>query len=347
MTNEGNIFEEYAEKKTLSDKMKKPKFWIKYILIILFLVFALFIYNSYKNTWSKDEVKNSIEILSVETGWLEGESELRETAARILPFLSFKVKNTGKKPLHYVNFESVFEFQVDGAVQSNGFYAAFESPLPPGETSDVILLKAVNGYTASSKEAFYMNKDKWRKVNAKVFARTQGSPPVRVGGLYPVEQKITGFRTDIDIESENNTASRVDVVISDSGWIYKSLKGKNVLVYPSITFRIKNTGDSTLSNLGLKGIFRFEKNGERFNFGYPAVKGDLEPGKESDEITIRSEFGINASSLQALYNNIFEWDEVTVKLMIKVIDSQFETLGEFPVKNEVKGVKVIKKIAEQ
>ncbi len=343
MNNEGNIFEEYAEKKTLSSRMKKPKFWIKYILIILFLVFAILIYNSYKNTWSKDDVKNSIEIVSVETGWIEGKSELRETAARILPFLSFKVKNIGEKPLHFVNFESVFEFQADGAIQSNGFYAAFESPLQTGETSDVILLKAVNGYTASSKEAFYMNKDKWRKVNAKVFARTQGSPPVRVGGLYPVDQKITGFRGDIDIESENNLADVVEVVVTDSGWIYKTLEGKNVLVYPSITFKIKNTGDKTLSKLGLKGVFRFEKNGERFNFGYPAVKGDLEPGKESEEITIRSEFGIQASSLQALYNNMFEWDEVTVKLMIKVITSKFESIGEFPVKNEVKGVNVVNK----
>ncbi|MEN8223529.1 MAG: hypothetical protein ABFR36_09775, partial [Acidobacteriota bacterium] len=212
-----------------------------------------------------------------------------------------------------------------------------------GETSDVFLIKGVNGYTASSKEAFYKNKDKWRKLNAKLFARTKGSPPVRVGGLYPVEQKITGLGTDMDIENEYSLAARVEVVVTNSGWIYKTLEGKNVLVYPSITFKIKNTGETTLSKLGLKGIFRFEKNGERFNFGYPVVKGKLEPGKESQEITIRSEFGINASSLQALYDNIFEWDEVTVKLMIKKIDSQFETLGEFPVKNEVQGVKVINK----
>jgi len=343
MNNEGNIFEEYTEKKTLLEKMKKPKFWIKYILIVLLIVFAIFIYNSYKSTWSRDDVKNSIEIVSVETGWMEGKSELRETAARILPFLSFKVKNIGKKPLHFVNFESVYEFQSDGAVQSSGFFAAFQSPLAVGETSDIIVLKAVNGYTASSKEAFYKNKDKWRKVNGKIFARTQGSPPVRVGGLYPVDQQITGFRADIDIESAINLAAKIEVVITDSGWLYKTLEGKNVLVYPSITFRIKNTGDTTLSKLGLKGIFRFERNGERFNFGYPAVKGDLEPGKESEKITMRSEFGIHASSLQALYNNIFEWDEVTVKLMIKVIDSQFESIGDFPIKNEIKGVKVINK----
>jgi len=341
MSDGEKLFEEYAREKPVSERMKNPKFWIKYILIVVFVVLAVILYNNYQGSWSRADVKNSIEILSAETGWVEGKSELRETATRILPFVSFKVKNIGDQPLHFVNFEGVFEFQSDGTIQTSGFHAAFETPLSPGETSDMFFIRGVNGYTASSREAFYQNKDKWRKLNAKIFARTKGSPPVRVGGLYPVEQNITGFRSDVDIEKESHLAGRVEVKVTGSGWTYKQLEGKNVLVYPFITFKIKNNGDTVLSRLGLKGVFRFERNGERFNFGYPAVKGDLEPGQESEEIRMRSEFGIKASSLQALYNNMFEWDEVTVKLMIKGLQTLFEPIGEFPVKNEVEGVKVI------
>ena len=341
MANDEKLFEEYMKDSTMAEKMKSPKFWIKFILIIISLILVVMIYNSFRDTWSNDDVKNSIEILSTETGWIEGKSELRETTARILPFLSFKVKNIGESQLHFVNFECVFEFQADGKTQTSGFYAAFEDPLPPGSVSDEILIKGVNGYTASSKDAFYKNRDKWRKVNAKLFARTKGSTYVRIGDLYPVEQKISGFNTDISVEEKIGLTDRVEVLISDSGWTYKMVEGKNVIVYPSITFKIRNSGDTTLSKLGFKGIFLFEKNGERFNFGYPSVKGELKPGSESVEITMRSEYGIHASSLQALYNNIFEWDEVSVRIMIKDMETIFEQLGEYPIKKEIEGVKVI------
>ncbi len=342
MENEGHLFEEYVHEKTILERMKNPKFWIKYILIVTFLVLVVMVYKSFNSTWSKDDVKNSIEIVAIEAGWIEGESELRETATRILPFFSFKVKNIGKDPLHYVNFECVFEFQADGKPQTSGFHSAFNLPIPPGSTSHVVLIKGVNGYTATSKEAFYKNKDKWKKLNAKLFARTKGSTYVRVGDLYQVEQKITGFKTDINIEEKSRLADSVDIQITDSGWIYKILEGSNVLVYPSIKFKITNTGDELLSKLAFKGIFKFEKDGERFNFGYPVIKGELKPGSESREITMRSEYGIHASSLQSLYNNIFEWDEVTVRIMIKDMNTIYEELGEYPVDNEIEGVKVIK-----
>jgi len=341
MENEGHLFEEYVKEKTITERMKNPKFWIKYILIVVFLILAVMVYKSFTSTWSKDDVKNSIEIASMETGWMEGKSELRETAVRILPFVSFKVKNKGEAPLHYVNFECVFEFQADGKPQTSGFHSAFDLPLLPGDTSDVVLVNGVNGYTATSKEAFYQNMDKWKKVNAKLFARTKGSTYVRVGDLYPVEQKITGFMTDINVEEKNGLVDKVNIQITDSGWIYKVLEGKKVLVYPSIKFKIRNVGDKSLSKLAFRGVFLFEKSGERFNFGYPAIKGELKPGSESKEITMRSEYGIHASSLQALYNNIFEWDEVSVRIMIKDMETRYEQLGEYSVKKEIEGVKVI------
>ncbi|MCK4890081.1 MAG: hypothetical protein KAS97_09125, partial [Candidatus Aminicenantes bacterium] len=93
--------------------------------------------------------------------------------------------------------------------------------------------------------------------------------------------------------------------------------------------------------LAFRGVFLFERNGERFNFGYPAIKGELKPGSESKEITMRSEYGIHASSLQALYNNIFEWDEVKVRILIKDMDTIYEQLGEYPIKKEIEGVKVV------
>ncbi len=341
MNNEGSIFEEYARERTLKERMKQPKFWVKYILAIFFIIFAVMIYKAMKSSWSENDVKNSMEIVYYKTGWVEGKSELREKMTRILPYISFKVKNIGKAPLQYVNFESVFLFQINGETQTSGFYAAFNDPLDQGEISSDIILRGVNGYTASSKDAFYKNKDKWRKVNAKIFARTKGSPPVRIGDIYPVEQKIEGFTGDLALEPESELLDSVNLIVAETGWIYRKMEGKSVIVYPSITFKIENKGEENLEKLAFKAIFIFEKHGERFHFGYPVIKGVIKPGTKSDEIMIRAESGISAASLQSLYNNIFNWENVRVKIYIKDMTNDFAPLGEFNIKKEVKGVKII------
>ena len=65
MANDERLFEEYMKDQTMAEKMKSPKFWIKYILIVVSLILVVIIYNSFRNTWSNDDVKNSIE-----PGWL-------------------------------------------------------------------------------------------------------------------------------------------------------------------------------------------------------------------------------------------------------------------------------------
>ncbi len=344
MEDRETIFEEYMNDKTLREKMRTPKFWVKYVLIVFSAFFLVILYNSYRNTWSKEDVKESIEIFSYETGWVESKSALKEAPTRILPYISFKVKNVGDKPLHFVNIECVFEFKSDGKTQTTGFAAAFKEPLPAGDISGNIVIKGVNGYKASSKEAFYKNIENWKKVNAKLFARTKGSPHVRVGGLFPVEQKIKGVSKEVSQNDNKIFSGEVELILIDTGWIYKRLEGKKVLIYPSIVFKIKNIGDTVLRNMVMKGVFVFEKNGERFNFGFPSIKDNLNPDSLSDEIVMRSEFGITASSLQSLYDNVYNWDEVMVKVLIKEENTEYKELGEFKIKKEVKGVKVINEV---
>ena len=54
-----------------------------------------------------------------------------------------------------------------------------------------LFIKSFYGYTASSKEAFIKNSQEWKKVKAKIFAKSKGSEYVLLG-VFSVEQTLEG-----------------------------------------------------------------------------------------------------------------------------------------------------------
>lgn len=345
MEEKGSIFEEYArDNKGLKNKLKQPRFWTKIVLFIAFLFFIMLTIGVFKGNWSGDELKNSIKIVWHDTKWVEDNSRLKVMVTRIVPAVTIKIKNAGKRPLHYVDFEGVFEFVSDGKQQTSGFARTLQEPLNPGEESGKILIKGTNGYTASSKKAFYENTEKWRKVRVKIFVRSKGTQLERIGNLYPVKQEIEGFREDIRIDDESKGLKEsIKIESKETGWIYKKLKNNMVIVYPSIDLTIRNTGEQQVEKLVFRGEFFFERSGMRKHMGYPSLGKKLAPGETSKKVSLRAEFGIKVSSLQALYDKKFNWESVTVRVYAKTIGDEYVLLGEVPVKKEVKGIKLISK----
>ncbi|MEN8152949.1 MAG: hypothetical protein ABFR75_02930 [Acidobacteriota bacterium] len=342
MEEKGSIFEEYSkDNQGIKNKLKQPSFWTKIVLIFALLAFIILTINVFKGNWSGDELKNSIEIVWIDTNWVEDNSRLKDMVTRIVPSIKIKIKNVGKRPLHYVDFEGVFEFVSDGKQQTSGFSRTLQEPLNPGNESEKILIKGVNGFTASSMKAFYENTEKWLKIRVKLFVRSKGTQLQRIGEVYPVEQKIEGFRDDIEIKkSIDGLDSIIKMESKITGWEYKKLKEK-IVVYPFIDFMIRNSGENPVKKLIFQGEFIFEKSGVRRHLGYPALKKELAPGKTSKKLTLRSEFGIKVSSLQALYDKKFDWESVTIRVFVKTLGDEYVLLEEIPVKKEVKGVKLI------
>lgn len=345
MNDNDSIFNKYNEKKRgLKYRAKQPRFWVNIILLIAFIIAALVVIKSFKSTWNSAKVEKSIKLVWQDTEWQEVKTKYREAMVKIVPVVSIKIKNTGDEPLQFVGIEGVFEFVSTGKAHTSGYIKSINVPLLPGKTSDKIVIKGVNGYTASSIEAFYDKIENWKKLRVKIFVRTHGSPPTRIGGIYQVKQTIIGMKEYLNLNNVEDDKLQKSLKIDSfkTAWIYKKLKKGDVVIYPTIDIKIKNIGKKDIKKLIFSAIFSFEKSGDRKQSGYPAIKKAILPGKVSENVSMMSEFGIRVSSLQSLYSNIIGWEKVRVKVLVKNIKSNYILLGQFSVKQEVRGVKVIK-----
>ncbi len=348
------IFEEYTQQPGGIDHfLKQPKSWLIIFSIITAIVLVWYFYKSViLDSWNAEEVKKSIEIVWNDTKWVE--KDVTPYDVKIVPTISFKIKNVGNRPLRYVNFEGVFEFEETGKVHTDGAAQAFkDEELAPGDVSGEIYIRAFFGYSAKSKDAFLRNRENWKKLRAKIFARTMGSPSVQLGGLFPIKQEIEGVNataqgttqpaaSEDQIKSFQKVGKALQIVNYDSLWIDRArLKGKAVIV-PSFTFQVKNVGPEALKDIVFKGEFLFEDTGEKLSMGTAeALKEPLPPGNTGKDITLTSGLGYEASSKEAFVHNNRTWRKVKVQVFAKHKDFQYVLLGTYPIRQEIEGVKVV------
>ncbi len=346
MADEGSIFERYSqEQRGLKYRMKQPKFWVNIFLAIAVVSAGILIVKSCRSSWNSGQVKNSIKLAWFKTEWKQVRTRFGKEMVKIVPALSIRIKNSGTQPLQYVDFEAVFSFADSGKTHTSGYSKSLVVPLLPGDESKKIVLTGTNGYTATSIESFAKNKKFWKKLKVKLFARTKGSPPTKIGGVYNVEQTIKklGDGMGTDSSKKNPLFGMLKIESEETGWIYKSRKTGDVVVFPVIDIKVKNIGPKPIKQLVFSAIFSFEQSGDGKHSGYPIYKKIINPGSVSDTVSLRSDFGIKTPSLQSLYNNILTWEAVKVRIFVKESGFDYLYLDEFRIKKEVRGVRVIKK----
>lgn len=130
---------------------------------------------------SAEELKNSIEIMDMETKWVSKEYQPWPPKLVLVPAISFKVKNVSDEPLTYVNFNAVFQLKGESENLGDSFMAAIRGePVQPGETSDRILLKSNFGVEGKSVEHFKGNPH-WKSAVVQLFAQSKGSQYTKLG----------------------------------------------------------------------------------------------------------------------------------------------------------------------
>jgi hypothetical protein len=117
----------------------------------------------------------------------------------LVPEVSFRIRNIGKKELSYVFLLGVFRFMDNGKFIGEGYQMAFRRPLPAGEESAKIILKAGFGYRASSAEAFEKNTENWRNSLCELFVKSHNSGLTTVKTFY-ISRKISGQGIEIKIK---------------------------------------------------------------------------------------------------------------------------------------------------
>jgi len=349
MAKENGLFSEYSDEKKGLFK-QSSKFWLAVFAFLLgFALLVLFYKFVIKDSMSHEELNNSIQIVWHDSVWLDKEVSPYET--KIVPSITIRVKNIGERPLHRIEFHGVFVFAENDETLSDGYSNRLTKSLAAGETSEDILIKSFYGYSAKSKASFLKNQEKWKKIAVRIFARSQGSGLVRIGEKFPIKQKIQGINIDTDeaaarsqefMEAMKEIGKSIQIVWKESKWVEnKGAVGKTMIV-PSISIKIKNTGEKPLQRIGFKGVFIFEESEKRLGEGFTlAFKKPLPPGNTSEEIKIQSDLGYIASSMKAFFENLTKWKNLKVQIFARKDNHKFILLGIFPIKKEIEGVKVI------
>ena len=149
--------------------------------------------------------------------------------------------------------------------------------------------------------------------------------------------------------SAEELKSFIDLREVTSNWIVKKRVNtesfKGVILVPSISFRIKNSGTKELQNIFFLGVFRFVNSPKLLGEGSSiALKKPLVPGKESKEIVISSQYGYSASSEIAFSENQMAWKRAYVEIYTRSSGSELVFLKSFYISRKIEGVDIDVKI---
>ena len=129
------------------------------------------------------DLASSVAVTEVSSGWYD--NGLKDGANHLVPSITFRLRNTGTKPL--TNVKMTVSFWRDGEAgdfDSAEIQAIGNDPLAPGAETAPILVRVYTGYTLQQPRVELFMHSIFRDASAKLFAK-------RAGQIVPVgEHKI-------------------------------------------------------------------------------------------------------------------------------------------------------------
>jgi hypothetical protein len=122
----------------------------------------------------------------------------------------------------------------------------------------------------------------------------------------------------------------IEIVDVSSGWYDAGLvAGQNKLV-PSITFRLKNVSDQTLSALQVNAVFRRINETEEWGSSFVKVTGSdgLAPGATTEPILAKSQLGYTGGEPRAIMLHNSQFIDAKVDLFAKYASVPWVRVGE-------------------
>lgn len=313
---------------------------LRFLLLALVIGGVVIVRMAFRDQIGPEEIEKGLVIADYTTRWVDKESEMAGMIS-IVPSIQFHVRNVSDKPMSLLSFIGIFEFIEGGEQIGDGNIPQLLDPLLPGETSPLLTITSRYGYTASSKEAFVKNATEWKPVRVRLLARKNSAPGKL--GTFEISKDIAGLEaTTIPalVESSSLVARSVRIEDQVCKWTRKEVGGKHV-IYPFARIRIRNIATDPLPDLFFRGEFIFEDGTQQINIDYPNLKAGLAADAVSDEILIRSEYGLEAEDLKAFYDNRNTWQTIKIKLYAKTAQEDFFLLGTYETVKEIEGVKLV------
>jgi hypothetical protein len=157
--------------------------------LIIAIFISVFIQTECQKAPSPEEIKASLEIVDLDTKWVKKYYQPWPPKLTLVPAISFRVKNLTEDTIRYISFEAVFRFMDETETLGEGFLPGVPGgSIPPGETSDTILLKSSLGVEGKSVSHF-RNSPYWKTALVKLYVQSKGSRFALLGE-WEVSRKI-------------------------------------------------------------------------------------------------------------------------------------------------------------
>jgi hypothetical protein len=124
---------------------------------------------------------------SVTTGWADAGTIAGKN--KIVPAVSFRLRNTSDRRLHAVQVNAVFKRGDDPTEWSSGYLPRVASEIPPGGSTDAQTVAAAQGYTGTDDRDKLLHNSRFVDARAELFVKSGASRWTRVGE-YPIARQL-------------------------------------------------------------------------------------------------------------------------------------------------------------
>jgi hypothetical protein len=139
---------------------------------------------------SSRDVRTDLEIVEVRTGWYDmGVTETGEN--KLVPSISFKLKNMSETPISGVQLDAVFRNQGEEAIIDEHFVPGIASgaPLAAGESTTALVLRSKFGFTSPESRANMLTHSEFVDARVTILGR-HGRNNWASMGEFPIEREL-------------------------------------------------------------------------------------------------------------------------------------------------------------
>jgi hypothetical protein len=129
-----------------------------------------------------------LQVTDVVTGWLD--DGIVGGQNKLVPTISYKVKNTGPASVSYVSFNAVFKVIDDPEELGSALLKGIDgNGLAPGQTAGPFIARSQLGYTSPAPRMQMLQHSQFRDAQVELFSKHRSGGWIKIG-QYKIQRQV-------------------------------------------------------------------------------------------------------------------------------------------------------------
>jgi hypothetical protein len=130
----------------------------------------------------------ALQVTEVVTGWLD--DGIKGGENKLVPLISYKVKNGGSGPVSYVSFNAVFKVIDDPEELGSALLKGIDGDgLAPGQTAGPFVARSQLGYTSPAPRMQMLQHSQFKDVQVELFSKHRSGGWIKIG-QYKIQRQV-------------------------------------------------------------------------------------------------------------------------------------------------------------